>query len=82
MLGEPKCPNRRLSNFLDLNLEPLTKHVKSNIEVNIEFLKTGKQNVTDYTALVSFNVCSLYTNILPEFRLRAIEYFLPNYNKV
>ena len=82
MLGEPKCPNRRLSNFLDLSLEPLTKHVKSNIEVNIEFLKTGKQNVTDYTALVSFNVCSLYTNILPEFRLRAIEYFLANYNKV
>ena len=40
IVGGPKCLTRRLSNFLDLILKPLTKHVKSNIEDDIEFLKT------------------------------------------
>ena len=40
IVGGPKCPNRRLSNFLDINLKPLTKYVKSNIKDNTEFLKT------------------------------------------
>ena len=62
-------------------LKPLTKHVKSNIKDNIEFLKTCKGNVTDDTVLVTFNVCSLYTNIPHEFGLRAIEYFVSNYRQ-
>ena len=61
IVGGPKCPTGRLSNFLDLILEPLTKHVKSNIKGDIEFLKTCKQNVTDDTISVNFDVCSLYT---------------------
>ena len=79
--GGPKCPTRRLSNFLDLILKPLTKHVKSNIKYNIEFLKTWKRNATDDTVLVTFYVCSLYTNILHEFELRAIYYFVYNYRQ-
>ena len=78
IVGRPKCPTRSLSNFLDLILKPLTKHVKSNIKDNIEFLKTCKRNVTDDTVLVTFDVCSLYTNIPHEFGLRAIEYFVSN----
>ena len=78
ILGGPKCPTRRLCNFLGLILKPLTKHVKDNIIDNIEFLKACKRNVTDDTALVTFNVCSLYTNILREVELRAIEYFVSN----
>ena len=74
----PKYPTRRLSNFLDLILKPFTKHVKSNIKDNIEFLKTCKRNVT---VLVTFDVCSLYTNIPHEFGLRAIEYFVSNYRQ-
>ena len=70
-----------MSNFLDLILKPLTKHVKSNIKDNIEFLKTCKRNVTDDTVLVTFDVCSLYTNIPHEFGLRATEYFVSNYRQ-
>ena len=70
-----------MNNFLDLILKPLTKHVKSNIKDNIEFLKKCKRNVTDDTVLVAFDVCSLYTNIPHEFGLRAIEYFVSNYRK-
>ena len=70
-----------MSNFLDLVLKPLTKHVKSNIKDNIEFLKTCKRNVTDDTVLVTFDVCSLYTNISHEFGLRAIEYFVSYYRQ-
>ena len=81
IVGGPKCPTRRLSNFLDLILKLLTKHVKSNIKDNIEFLKTCKRNVTDDTVLVTFDVCSLYTNIPHEFGLRAIEYFITNYRQ-
>ena len=82
IVGGPKCPTRRLSNFLDLILKPLTKHVKSNIKDNIEFLKTCKRNVTDDTVLVTFDVCSLYTNIPHEFGLRAIEYFVSYYRQI
>ena len=69
----------RLSNFLDLILKPLTKHVKSIIKDNIEFLKTCKRSVMDGTVLVTFDVCSLYTNIPYEFGLRAIKYFVSYY---
>ena len=72
IVGGPKCPTRKLNNFSDLILKPLTKHVKSNITDNIEFLNTCKRNVTTDTFLVTFDVCSLYTNIPHEFGLRAI----------
>ena len=47
----------------------------------IEFLKTCKQNITDDTVLVTFDACSLCTNIPHEFRLRAIEYFVSYYRQ-
>ena len=77
-VGEPKHPTRRLSNFLDQILKPLTKHIKSNIKGNIKFLKSCKQNVTDDTVLVTFDVFSLSTTISHRFRLRAIENFVSN----
>ena len=40
-----------------------------------------KRNVTDDTVLVTFDVCSLYTNIPHEFGLRAIEYFVSYYRQ-
>ena len=72
-----------MSNFLDLILKPLTKHAKSNIKDNIEFLKTCERNVTNGTVLVIFDVCSLYTNNphAHEFILRAMEYFVSNYRQ-
>ena len=77
---EPKCHTKRLSKFIDLILKLLTKQIKSNIKYNIEFLKTCKRNVTDDTASVTFDVCSLlYTNNPNEFGLRALEYFLSYY---
>ena len=79
ILGGPKCPTKRLSNFLELILKSLTKRVKNNIKDNLEFLKTCKRNGTDDTVLVAFDVCSLYTNIPYEFGLRAIKYFVSNY---
>ena len=81
IVGGPKCPTRRLSNFFDLILKSLTKHVKSNIKDNIEFLKTCKRNVTDDTDLVTVDVCSLNTNIPHDFGLRAIEYFVFYYRQ-
>ena len=44
-------------------------------------MKTCKPNVTDDTVLVTFDVCSLYTNISHEFGLRAIEYVVSNYRQ-
>ena len=48
----PKYPTRRLSNFLDLILKPLTKHFKRSIKDNREFLNTCKRNVKDNITLV------------------------------
>ena len=81
IVGGPKYPTKRLSNFLDLILKPLAKHVKSNIKDNTELMKTCKRSVTDDTVMVTFDVCSLYTNIRHEFGLRAIEYFVSNYRR-
>ena len=62
IVGEgPKCPTRRLRNFLDRILKPLTKHVKSSIKYNKEFLKTCKRNVTDDTVLLS--MYAVYTPV-------------------
>ena len=79
--GGPKCPIRRLSNFLDLILKSLIEHVKSNIKDNKEFLKTCKRKVTNDTVLLTFDVCSLYTNTSHEFGLRAIECFVSYYRQ-
>ena len=84
IVGGPKCTTRRLRNFLDLILKPLTKHVKtnkSNIKDNTEFLKRCKRNVTDHTVLVTFDSCSLYINIPHELGLRATEYFVFYYRQ-
>ena len=81
IVGGLKYPTRSLSTVLDLILKPLTKHVTRNIKGNLKFLKTCKRNATDDTILVTFDECSLYTNLPHELGLRAIEYFVSNYKQ-
>ena len=68
-----------MSSFLEIILKSLTKDIKNNIKDNIEFLKTCKQNFTDDTALVSFDVC--YTIHQYPTLLIAIKYSVSNYKQ-
>ena len=80
IVGGPKCPTRRLSNFLDLILKPLTKHVKSNIKDNIEFLKHVSE-MSQMTQSCLLSMYAVYTPIPHEFGLRAIKYFVSNHRQ-
>ena len=57
-----KCPTRRLSNFLDPILKPLTKHVKSNIKDNVEFLKYVSE-MSQMARSWLLLMCAVYTLI-------------------
>ena len=76
IVAGPASPTHRLSNFVDIILKPLCKHVPSYIRDDFDFLDSP---LTEDTILVSFDVISLYTSIPHELGLKAIEHFLDNF---
>ena len=74
-----KSPTKRLSNFVDILLWPLLPKIKSHVKHDFDLLKKCRRNLTKNSKLVSFGVTSLYTNILHDVRLKAIEYWLDKY---
>ena len=79
IVAGPSSPTQRLSNFLDLILKPLCKHVASYIRDDLEFLAHIPEEVNENTILVSMDVVNLYTSIPHELGLQAIEYWLDNF---
>ena len=79
IVAGPASPTHRLSNFVDIILKPLCKHVPSYIRDDFDFLNHIPNKVTEDTILVSFDVISLYTSIPHELGLKAIEHFLDNF---
>ena len=74
------CPNKHLSKFIDIIIKPLVIHVKSYIRDSIDFLQKCSRSVNEKTILCTFDVKSLYTNILHEYGLRAISFWLDNHH--
>ena len=79
IVARPASPTHRLSNFVDIILKPLCKHVPSYIRDDFDFPNHIPNKVTEDTILVSFDVISLYTSIPHELGLKAIEHFLDNF---
>ena len=80
IVAGPSSPTHRLSNFLDLFLKPLCKHVPSYIRDDFDFLNHIPEKVNENTILVSFDVVSLYTSTPHDVGLQATEYWLNNFS--
>ena len=79
IVAGPNCPTRRLSNLVDILLKPFLIHIKSYIKDNLDFLaKCSRENKWD-TILTTFDVVGLYSNILHEYGLEHIEYWLDKF---
>ena len=72
----PTCETHRLSNLIDILLQPYTKHIKSYIKVTTDFLSILPTSTNPDTLLVSFDVVNLYTNIPHDLGIEAKEYWL------
>ena len=76
IVAGPRCPTSRLSNFVDILIEPFTLHVQSYLRDTIDFLNYLPKTVPESTILVSFDVTSLYTNINHELGIKAMKYWI------
>lgn len=79
IVAGPTCETHRLSNFLDILLQPYAKHVKSFIKDTKDFLQKLPENIDVESILVSFDVENLYSNIPHELGIEAITFWLKKY---
>ena len=76
IIAGPVCLTHRLSNLIDILLEPLTNRVKSYLRDTIDFLNHLPDAASYDTFLASFDVESLYSNIPHDLGLKAIKFWL------
>ena len=76
IVAGPTCETHRLSNLLDILLQPYTKHIKSYIKDTKDFLQKLPTELTENSILVSSDVVNLYSNIPHNLGLEAITYWL------
>ena len=75
-VGGPSCPTNKLSNLMDLILKPLVFKVRSYVKDSFHFLEMLPRNVDFESTFVTFDVLSLYTNILHDLALEPISYWI------
>ena len=76
IVAGPICETHRLSNFIDILLQPFSKRVKSYIKDTTDFLTKLPESTNPNATLVTFDVESLYTNIPHTLGLDAINFWL------
>ena len=81
IVAGPTCETHRLSNLLDILLQPYTKYVKSYIKDTQDFLQKLPEQVVEESILVSFDVVNLYSNIPHDLGIEAISFWLNKYPK-
>ena len=81
IVAGPICETHRLSNLIDILLQPYSKHVKSYIKDTTDFLSKLPTTSSPETIIATFDVENLYTNIPHDLGLEAIKYWLEKYPK-
>ena len=81
IVAGPTCETHRLSNLLDILLQPFSKYVKSYIKDTQDFLNKLPEQVDPQSMLVSFDVVNLYSNIPHDLGVEAISFWLNKYPK-
>ena len=79
IVAGPACQTHRLSNLIDILLQPLINRVKSYLRDATDFLNHLPLEVHENTLLVSFDVHSLYSNIPHKLGIEAITYWLTKF---
>ena len=81
IVGGPACLARKLSQLIDILLKPFLTHINSFIRDSLDFLIKYPRNVDEDTEIATFDVDSLYTNIIHKFGFEAPDYFFANYHE-
>lgn len=76
IVAGPACPTSRLSNLIDILLQPFTNLIKSYIKDSTHFLKSLPNTVENETLITTFDVSSLYSNIPHDLGKKAISYWI------
>ncbi|CAG2243423.1 unnamed protein product [Mytilus edulis] len=79
IVAGPSCETHRLSNFLDILLKPILKHIPSFVRDDLDMLNHLPRTVCKDSIMVSFDVVNLYTTIPHEYGLTAIEFWLEKF---
>ena len=79
IVAGPNCVTSRLSNFLDILMQPFLKKVKSFVRDDIDFLEKLPRNTDDKKILLTLDVTNMYTNIDNKLGKEAIKYWLEKY---
>ena len=81
IVAGPICETHRLSNLIDILLQPFSKHVKSYIKDTTDFLSKLPTTASNETIIATFDVENLYPNIPHDLGLEAIKYWLEKHPK-
>ena len=76
IIAGPKCPTHRLSHFIDITLQPLTKHVAAYVKDNFDMLRKLPTKMEEGLNLATYDVENLYGNIDHDTGLKAIKFWL------
>ena len=79
IIAGPACPTHRLSNLVDILLQPFVNHVSSYVRDDIDYLNHIPSSATKDTLLTTFDVTSLYSNIPHDLGKDAIKFWLETY---
>ena len=79
IIAGPSCPTHRLSNVVDILLQPFLKHVNSYVRDDIDYLNHIPSSVPKGVILSTFDVTSLYSNIPHDLGKEAIRYWLEKF---
>ena len=80
IVAGPSCPTHRLSNLIDILLQPFLKNIRSLVRDDIDFLSKIPENIYDNSTLTTFDVSSLYSNIPHELGKEAISYWIQKHS--
>ncbi|XP_014778431.1 uncharacterized protein LOC106875004 [Octopus bimaculoides] len=79
IVAGPSCEIHRFSNFIDVLLKLILQHIPSIIWDDLDFLNHLLNKTSKDSLLVSFDVINLYTSILHEYGIIAIQYWLEKF---
>ena len=76
IVGDFRCPRRKLTRLTDILLKSFLKHIKikSFTRDSLDFLIKCVRDVDEDTEIVLFEVIGLYTSVPHEFGLEAIDH--------
>ena len=79
IVGDRKCPTRKVSQIIQTLLKPFLKHIKTFICDSLDFLNKCPGDVDKDTEIFTFDLVSLFTSIPHRLGLKAIDYFMIKY---